>query len=68
MAISNLPTELILEVAEYLGNQDSSQTRLAVTCSRLYDALIPQILNDQLIHIQGLMLASCILAFVFTKQ
>jgi len=40
MAIANLPTELIFEVAKYLGDQDASQIRMAVTCRRFHEVLM----------------------------
>ena len=58
MTIANLPTELIFEVAEYLGDQDVSQVRLAVTCRRFYEVLMPQIIRGQLIHLQTLILST----------
>lgn len=58
MTIANLPTELIFEVAKYVGGQDASQIRLAVTCRRFYEALMPQILQGQLTHLQTLILST----------
>ncbi|KDR76869.1 hypothetical protein GALMADRAFT_155581 [Galerina marginata CBS 339.88] len=56
--VTDLPTELLLEITSYLGFEGISQVRLALTCRRFYETLIPQILEDQIKHADKLVAAS----------
>ncbi|KAF9484300.1 hypothetical protein BDN70DRAFT_989750 [Pholiota conissans] len=51
MPLIELPTELIHQVASFLGHEDTSQTNWALTCRRMYAILISGILEGRLQYI-----------------
>ncbi|KAF8961416.1 hypothetical protein BDZ97DRAFT_1211051 [Flammula alnicola] len=54
MSITELPIELILEIASYLDFEDPAPTQFALTCRHIYGIMMPQILADQAEHVRTL--------------
>src|SRR5688572_7567515 len=67
-SIYDLPLELIFEIVQLVGFEDSSATCFALTCRNFYDIAMTEILEDHRKHLWKMATSACLTLFDESTQ